>query len=85
MDMKVPPEEVDAAIERALKALKRRIKEKGNRPYRSRHETYGIIAEEHFELLLAMQKNDGENYKDELVDIAVAAIFGLASHNVTYK
>jgi hypothetical protein len=32
-----------------------------------------------------MQKNDGKNFKEELVDIAVAAIFGIASHQVVYK
>jgi NTP pyrophosphatase (non-canonical NTP hydrolase) len=79
----------DAAFEDAMadvaKQLKRRVKEKGSGAYHSRHEAYGIIAEEFDELLVAMTKNDGNNFEDELQDIAVACIVALASHRIVYK
>jgi NTP pyrophosphatase (non-canonical NTP hydrolase) len=60
-------------------AITRRLREKGDGAYASEHETYGIIAEEFDELRDAMRANDPANFREELVDIAVACIIGMAS------
>ena len=51
----------------------------GYEPYSSSHEAYGIIAEEMHELMLAIHANDDEQIKKELLDVAQAAVFALAS------
>ena len=56
-----------------------RILEKGSGAYAGPHETYGIIAEEFDELRDAMRANSAGDFRDELIDIAVACIVGLAS------
>lgn len=56
-----------------------RIREKGDGAYIGPHEAYGIIAEEFDELRDAMRANDADDFRDELADIAVACILGLAS------
>lgn len=62
---------VRAGIEKA-------IKKHGRGGFVSWHEILGKINEEHHELLVEVQKETPER-KSELVDIAVAAIWGIAS------
>lgn len=81
----VPEEILVEALNQFKRALLKRIRKHGKGAYFSRHETYGIIAEEfNLELLKAMQENNHINFEEELLDVAVAAIFGLASHRVIY-
>lgn len=58
----------------------RRLEKKGWGMYCGPHETYGIIAEEFHELMLAMHGNDHEGFQEELLDIAVACLIGMASY-----
>lgn len=76
----VPNEIVETASLDILKQLKDKIRKKGAFTNQSMHEIYGLIAEEfNREYLLAMHNNDLDGCEEELVDIAVAAIWGLAS------
>ncbi len=70
--------QVDAAVEVLRTNLKRRLHEKGWGAWLSRHEVLGIIAGEHKELIDAVQGEPQKCVKDELLDIAVGAVFGVA-------
>ena len=61
------------------KKIKARLDQKGSGLFVDKHQIYGIVAEELKELMDALHGNDIEGMKRELVDIAVAAIFGIAS------
>jgi hypothetical protein len=74
----------DGEIEHSIKMVKDKIEvrliEKQRGAYIGNHETYGILAEEfNKELLDALRANDNESFYCELIDIAVAAILGMAS------
>lgn len=56
-----------------------RIKEKGQGAFSGPHEIYGVLAEEVNELLDAIHENDKEQVVNELYDVAVTALFGIAS------
>lgn len=65
--------------------LKKKSEKRGDDAYASRHETYGLLAEEVHELLDALHKNEGDNFKEELLDIATVCILGVASHETVYE
>lgn len=73
----------ELAIARVLeiveKRLKQRIKEKGPHGLASFHEGLGLLAEEYHELMDAARSNDNGLIRYETEDIAVAAIYILAS------
>ena len=71
--------QVDRATLLVMQHTEARLKEKGDGAYAGPHECYGIIAEEFKELLDAVQANDSMAECEELIDIAVACIIGLAS------
>lgn len=62
------------------KELTRRIKQKGQYSHITPHETLGLVTEEYHELLEAVHLNQSAEFGQELTDIAVGCIFGLASH-----
>lgn len=53
-----------------------RIKQKGDGSYASTHEIYGILAEEVKEVLDELQANNDVEFAKELLDVAVAALWG---------
>lgn len=57
----------------------RRLRQKGWAQFASRHEAYGIIDEERYELMKALHENDKDGFRQELIDIAVACIIAAAS------
>lgn len=57
----------------------RRMDEKGSGSFVHRHEVMGCIQEEWHELIEASHARDYDKMKSELQDIAVAAIFSIAS------
>jgi len=59
--------------------LNYRLKQKGNGIYVSSHETLGILEEEFLELKEAVKNNNFIEIEDELLDVAVGAIFGFIS------
>lgn len=81
---KITEEEVKASISVLRQKLNERIEQKGNHAFASTHEIYGVLAKEFKELLDAIHDtNPPENsqyyfIKEELLDIAVAAIFSYA-------
>jgi len=64
------------------KKLEKKINSRGFGIYCSVHEIYGIIAEEVHELMEATHKNNYKEFDDELIDIAVACLWGLISMKV---
>jgi len=60
-----------------------RLIQKGTGACGSIHEASGVITEEYGEFLRAVESNDDEDFIDEVLDIAVAAVWVLASvaHN----
>lgn len=69
----------DTQVDDALKDLKAKIvyqvSKKGNAPFHSYHEGFGVIAEEVSELLDEIRLNNGHLVKQESMDLAVAAIW----------
>lgn len=66
-------------IEALTVNLGRKIEKHGRGAYSGNHETLGIIAEEYHELVEAVRQNDPVDVASELMDVAVGAIFGVAS------
>jgi len=69
---------IDSAIEDVRDMIMQRIGEKGDGTFASRHEIFGIVSEEYHELVDALTENNNSYYSAELIDVAVACIFGLA-------
>lgn len=67
------------ALRKLSEGLKRKLDLKGSYTWESMHEIHGIIAEEVHEALKEMHKNNLDEYSAELIDIAIAAIMGVAS------
>jgi len=72
-------EDISNALDIIKENLKYRLHKQGPGAFSSPHETYGVLYEEVYELLDAMKNNDSTEFLKELSDIAVAAIFGIAS------
>ena len=75
----VSDESVEQAIAIVVGSLRFRMEEKGRESYISDFETVGLITEEYHELIAALISNDDLNVTEELIDIAVGCIFGVAS------
>ena len=75
---KITQEQVDEAMEKLKAKLQFRLEEKGYGTFASKHEILGIINEEHHELIEAVKSEPIENVREELLDIAVGAVFGVA-------
>jgi len=75
----VSQQEIDMAIEVLRSRLERKLLKHGYGAYASPHEVLGIIVEEHKELVDAVHANDRDNTIEELLDIAVGCVFGVAS------
>lgn len=77
--VKVIPQHITDGFVAIGNKLRYRLETKGNDSYASRHEIFGIIAEEMDELLDELRINTRRGYKNfrkELLDIAVASLFG---------
>lgn len=64
---------------KVIESLNKRISQKGENGFSSTHEIRGVLDEEVEELHGAIKSNDPVESYNELLDIAVAAIWGLAS------
>jgi len=73
----------DATLLKTIEALMvkigNKIEEKGRGVYASNHEGLGIVTEEYKELIDAVQSNDPVDVADENFDVAVGAIWMIAS------
>jgi len=63
------------------RALQKAINKKGGGAFASCHEIYGALAEEMKELLDEIHHGDVSSASEELLDIAVIALWGAASIN----
>ena len=70
---------IDAAFDDLKSELKRRLKEKGKLSFASAHEALGVITEEFWELVLAVKSNDSKEVVKESLDLAVGALFTVAT------
>jgi hypothetical protein len=69
----------DEAFTELHKALIKQVEAKGRHGFASIHEILGIVDEEHDELKEAVRFNNRERVMEELIDIAVGALWGIAS------
>ena len=69
------------AVKDLTNKLNYRLNQKGYGTFSSRHEILGVIQEEHNELIEAVTNLDLSEIKQELLDIAVGAIFAIACIN----
>lgn len=74
----VDNDQIKVAIDDLRQVMKRRLEEKGRGAFLSRHEILGVIEEEYSELVGAVTEPEMAAVVDELLDVAVACIFGVA-------
>ncbi|MCK5612597.1 hypothetical protein KAR91_62575 [Candidatus Pacearchaeota archaeon] len=72
------PAQVGDAVKLTSSELIRCLDEKGYGAWLSRHEIFGVVDEEYIELGEAVHSETKERVKQELLDLAVACIFGVA-------
>lgn len=73
--------DIDRTLRKILLKLRADLRSKGRGAFVSSHEIYGILAEElNVELLDAIHANDPQQIQKELIDVAVGALFALASY-----
>ena len=77
--MKVRQATIDAAMQEFRAMLTKQIEAKGDVAWASSHETLGVVTEEYTELVSAIRENHLPAVKNELLDIMVAAFWGIAS------
>jgi NTP pyrophosphatase (non-canonical NTP hydrolase) len=75
----VSTENLLKASEIIMTQIGKRLDQHGRGAYVSSHETLGFMQEEYKELVYAVQSNDDDAVSSELEDVAVVAIFGIAS------
>ena len=75
----VTQEDIVLGIIQLETKLTKRLEQKGYGAYASRHEILGILEEEMIEVKEAIREDDQEghdHYAQELMDVAVGALFG---------
>lgn len=75
----IPQETIMKALDQVMDKLGSRLIQKGSGTFKSSHEILGVVTEEYDELIQAVRSNDNKKLEHELIDIAVACVFGLAS------
>jgi hypothetical protein len=66
---------VDQGLRGLALALHKQFMLKGRGAFISSHEALGVITEEYLELVMAVRENNTKHIREELMDLAVAAIF----------
>jgi len=74
----ITEEKINEAVEAFKSELKKRLNQKGYNSFASSHEILGVVDEECNELKAAVHKNNLSEVRNELLDIAVGVIFGIA-------
>ena len=75
----ISPAAVDTAMGSLRIKLNKTLEKKGWGAFTSPHEVLGSLTEEMKELTDAVHENDIPNFREELLDIAISAIFAYAS------
>lgn len=73
------PEKIDSLVDEFRRLLERRVIRKGKGLLVSRHEIFGVVAEEYVEVSAAVHDADNLLLRHELWDIAIAGAVGVAS------
>jgi phosphoribosyl-ATP pyrophosphohydrolase len=76
--VKLTDEQIDSAFDAFDSKLHEVLFKKGLGTFASKHEILGSMTEEYNEVINAVHTKDNENLQEELLDVAVVAIFGLA-------
>jgi len=79
MRNKITNKEIKQVVKLFEKSLWEEIKKKGNGAYISPHEVRGVMEEEFAEHMDELRANNLTKQVDELIDIAIAAMWGVAS------
>jgi len=74
----VSEESIDIAVNCLAEKLKYRLKEKGYGTFASRHEVLGVVGTEYMELGEAVEHKTMKDVEEELLDVAVGCVFGVA-------
>lgn len=77
----ITPEEINRGITALSVKLAKRLNEKGMGAFVSRHEILGVLVEEMSELTETVQCGTTNDVGDELLDVAVGAVFGFVCIN----
>jgi hypothetical protein len=76
---KFKSEDIQKCVEDLIDKIDFRLKQKGDGIFVSSHEVLGAVTEEYVEYEREVETNSHERQRKELLDIAVAAILGMAS------
>ncbi len=75
----ITDEQIKKCINEFLSKFYDKIKKKGSKSFNSTNEIYGKIAEEVHETLLELHARNQLAFEDELLDVAITALFGYMS------
>lgn len=76
--LQLTDKQVMDAVEKTIEKLKFRLNQKGYGTFSSKHEILGVITEEYKEFVDAVHSKNYDEMKNEILDLAVGCIFGLA-------
>ncbi|WP_139904488.1 MazG nucleotide pyrophosphohydrolase domain-containing protein [Clostridium thermarum] len=71
-------EQVMNAVDKVAEKLRYRLNQKGYGSFASRHEILGVMTEEFKEFVDAVHSKNYDEMREEIMDLAVGCIFGLA-------
>jgi NTP pyrophosphatase (non-canonical NTP hydrolase) len=74
--VQVEEEHIRQGLKFLTQKLRYRLEEKGKGTFSSRHEILGVLEEEMYELRRAVCGENNIRVADELLDVAVAAVYG---------
>lgn len=74
----VEEKNIDLAFDELEYKMVNILSKKGLGTFSSIHEILGVTTEEYYEFVESVHKKDHGNIKQELLDIAVACVFGVA-------
>lgn len=75
----ISKEDFEKVLDKVRQATEWQIKNKGDGAFVSTHEIVGAIQEEYGELLEELHHNNNQSFATELIDIAIACLWGYAS------
>lgn len=75
----ITAEQLQEVVGKVMHEIAKQAECEGDHSFGSSHESLGILSEEMWELTEAVTSNDRDDVRAELRDIAVAAIWALAS------
>ena len=71
--------EISGVLQKLSEGLQKRIDKHGLGKFVSRAEALGVLAEEYHEVIEAIRGNNSQEFLDEMMDVAVSAIWAIVS------